>query len=73
LLNERDIAEFAPGSLLRAFRGFAAVDALACRHLQMALDFFTQLLLPIPANPQREFHLGPPSHLGLRLAKFPYS
>jgi hypothetical protein len=39
LLDEGYIAEFTAGGLLRARSRRAAVDVIACGHLEMRLDF----------------------------------
>jgi hypothetical protein len=57
LLDKRDIAEFAAGGLLRALCGLAALDAIVCRHLQMALDLFTEIGLLPRFSPRWEFHV----------------
>jgi len=57
LLDERDVAEFAPGGLLRGCFGFAARDAIAGDHLQVALDFLAELVSLPRFLPAWEFHV----------------
>jgi hypothetical protein len=62
-LDKADVAELSPRRVFRLFARFAPVHTVADRHLEMSMNFFVKVCVPLLPLPEWKHHGSPPNLL----------